>query len=41
MEMIEGQGIRATVDGVPCFAGNRRMLLANGLALSGLDVEAG
>ena len=34
-EMIEGQGIRATVDGVPCFAGNRRMLLANGLALSG------
>ena len=33
--MIEGQGIRATVDGVPCFAGNRRMLLANGLALSG------
>ena len=34
-EMVEGQGIRATVDGVPCFAGNRRMLLANGLALSG------
>lgn len=25
-EMLEGQGIRATVDGVPCFAGNRRML---------------
>ena len=23
------------MDGVPCFAGNRRMLLANGLALSG------
>lgn len=34
-EMLEGQGIRAFVDGVPCFAGNRRMLLANGLALSG------
>ncbi|MFR4415042.1 MAG: metal-transporting ATPase [Butyricicoccus sp.] len=34
-ELLEGQGIRATVDGVPCFAGNRRMLLANGLALSG------
>ena len=33
-EMIEGQGVRATIDGVRCMAGNRRMLLANGLALS-------
>ena len=30
-EMVEGQGIRAAVDGVPCMAGNQRMLLANGL----------
>lgn len=29
----EGQGISAVVDGVPCMAGNRRMLLANGLVL--------
>ena len=33
-EMVEGQGVRARIDGVPCMAGNRRMLLANGLALS-------
>ena len=33
-EMIEGQGIRADIDGVRCLSGNRRMLLANGLALS-------
>lgn len=33
-EMIEGQGVRAVIDGVRCMAGNRRMLLANGLALS-------
>ena len=33
-EMVEGQGVRATIDGVRCMAGNRRMLLANGLALS-------
>ena len=33
-EMIEGQGIRADIDGVHCLSGNRRMLLANGLALS-------
>ncbi|MDO5141996.1 MAG: heavy metal translocating P-type ATPase [Eubacteriales bacterium] len=33
-EMVEGQGVRATIDGVRCFAGNRRMLLANGLAIS-------
>lgn len=32
-EMLEGQGVRAKVDGVPCMAGNRRMLLAGGLAL--------
>ena len=32
--MIEGQGVRAVIDGVRCMAGNRRMLLANGLALS-------
>ena len=30
-EMLEGQGVRAKVDGVPCMAGNRRMLLAGGL----------
>ncbi len=30
---IEGQGVTATIDGVPCMAGNRRMLLAGGLAL--------
>lgn len=33
-EMIEGQGVRAMIDGVRCMAGNRRMLLAGGLALS-------
>lgn len=33
-EMVEGQGVRAMIDGVRCMAGNRRMLLANGLALS-------
>ena len=33
-EMIEGQGVRAVIDGVRCMAGNGRMLLANGLALS-------
>ncbi len=33
-EMIDGQGVRAVIDGVRCMAGNRRMLLANGLALS-------
>ena len=33
-EMVEGQGVRAVIDGVRCMAGNRRMLLANGLALS-------
>ena len=33
-EMIEGQGVRAVIDGVRCMAGNRRMLLAGGLALS-------
>ena len=33
-EMVEGQGVRARIDGVPCMAGNRRMLLSNGLALS-------
>ena len=33
-EMVEGQGICAAVEGVPCMAGNQRMLLANGLALS-------
>ena len=32
-EMVEGQGVRAVIDGVRCMAGNRRMLLANGLAL--------
>ena len=31
---VKGQGVRATIDGVRCMAGNRRMLLANGLALS-------
>ena len=34
-EMIEGQGIRASVEGVPCMAGNERMLLASGLAVPG------
>ncbi|WP_418984777.1 heavy metal translocating P-type ATPase [Agathobaculum sp.] len=34
-EMIEGQGIRALVEGVPCMAGNERMLLASGLAVPG------
>nr|WP_297171147.1 heavy metal translocating P-type ATPase [uncultured Agathobaculum sp.] len=33
-EMVEGQGVCATIDGVRCLAGNRRMLLAGGLALS-------
>ena len=32
-EMVEGQGIRASVEGVPCMAGNERMLLASGLAV--------
>lgn len=40
-EMVEGQGIRAAVDGVPCMAGNQRMLLANGLALSRSMQELG
>ncbi len=40
-EMVEGQGIRAVVDGVPCMAGNQRMLLANGLALSRSMQELG
>lgn len=34
-EMVEGQGIRASVEGVPCMAGNERMLLASGLAVPG------
>lgn len=34
-EMVEGQGIRASVEGVPCMAGNERMLLASGLAIPG------
>ena len=34
-EMVEGQGIRASVEGVPCMAGNERMLLASGLAVLG------
>ncbi len=33
-KMVEGQGVSATIDGVACMAGNQRMLLANGLALS-------
>ena len=40
-EMVEGQGIRAAVDGVPCMAGNQRMLLANGLVLSRSMQELG
>ena len=40
-EMVEGQGIRAAVDGMPCMAGNQRMLLANGLALSRSMQELG
>ena len=40
-EMVEGQGIRAAVDGVPCMAGNQRMLLANGLTLSRSMQELG
>ncbi|MDO4269402.1 MAG: heavy metal translocating P-type ATPase [Eubacteriales bacterium] len=32
-QAIEGQGISAVVDGVACMAGNRRMMLAGGLAL--------
>ena len=40
-EMIEGQGVRAVIDGVPCMAGNRRMLLANGLALPRSAKEQG
>lgn len=40
-EMIEGQGVRATIDGVRCMAGNRRMLLAGGLALSRSAQQAG
>lgn len=40
-QAIEGQGVSATVDGVPCMAGNRRMLLANGLALPRSAKEAG
>lgn len=40
-EMVEGQGIRAAVDGVPCMAGNQRMLLANGLAPSRSMQELG
>lgn len=40
-EMVEGQGIRAAVDGVPCMAGNQRMLLANGLELSRSMQELG
>ena len=39
--MVEGQGIRAAVDGVPCMAGNQRMLLANGLVLSRSMQELG
>lgn len=34
-KMVEGQGIRASVEGVPCMAGNERMLLASGLAVPG------
>ncbi len=34
-EMVEGQGICASVEGVPCMAGNERMLLASGLAVPG------
>lgn len=37
----EGQGVSATVDGVPCMAGNRRMLLQSGLALSPKAKAAG
>ena len=33
-QAAEGQGVSASVDGIPCMAGNRRMLLKNGLALS-------
>ncbi|MCI7126425.1 MAG: heavy metal translocating P-type ATPase [Agathobaculum sp.] len=33
-QAIEGQGVSAVIDGVPCMAGNSRMLLAGGLALS-------
>ena len=40
-EMVEGQGIRAAVDGVSCMAGNQRMLLANGLVLSRSMQELG
>ena len=38
-EMIEGQGVRAVIDGVRCMAGNRRMLLAGGLALPALGAR--
>lgn len=37
----EGQGVSAMVSGVRCMAGNRRMLLKNGLALSPKAKQAG
>ena len=40
-QATEGQGVSAVVSGVPCMAGNRRMLLANGLALSMSAKKAG
>lgn len=38
---IEGQGVSAKVDGVPCVAGNRRMMLAGGLVISRKVQQAG
>lgn len=38
---VEGQGVLADISGLHCMAGNRRMLLTNGLALSRTAKENG
>lgn len=40
-QIVEGQGVSALVSGVRCMAGNRRMLMNNGLFLSRKAQETG